>query len=310
MKNWRKVLYTKQDYPTNYMEYNYHYKKEFDDELIYDINRLSSSISSIFMFYCIYLNSNTITDNNLIMVYFIVFFGAYLFSENWKEFFHFLRLSSIILICVYILSPVIRSLAADISTDLICFMYFFLGWINVYDTVKSMILCDEIYRKQKDNYSNKWIIPDYGGKTYNLDDKEGSNDTNLYDTICREKNRFVPLKLEESIYINMPKDRTSILAYNTSIMASILLSSRLNSDLSVNFLMTISFIIFILLPILRDKYLLHRRTIYSLSELCLVGYCLCGNSKIIFSFFIFIELFIYLLYYICVTLKSTYSLST
>ncbi|TBU03726.1 putative phosphatidylinositol N-acetylglucosaminyltransferase [Hamiltosporidium tvaerminnensis] len=212
---------------TSYLKESKEYFKESKNNTIYsDIIRFSFCISYAFIFYAVFIKIQSLEflENFIKILYLFTLILSYLISKctTHKE---TVRLLSITLLSIYVLSPLLQKLTPEISTDTIYLNYIISMFINCIDTVRYAILSSEI---QVDRF---------------------------------KINKNVPLKLEETIHIKSKKRPVNVIGANTATYGSILLCSRLKNIYQVNFLLTFSFFWFVLSVNLRERYLFHKKYI-------------------------------------------------
>lgn len=221
--SWKKCLYLQQDHPNNYMEIQRTDKKRNTSETHEDINRVVIRISVVVLNFCLF---RAVVDEGCCgmsrtswLSFTTPFIGSFL--ENKGPTGIDLKPSFLLLTFVYLLSPLIRALALEVSSDTIYMYFAATQFFFVIDSVSASIHND-------------------GGPV-------------------EMKDAAIPLTLEEGINIPKRVFSNQILGITSYFLGFILLSSRLQSPVSVFNLLCLTFMGYIVLPKHLERLCLHRR---------------------------------------------------
>ncbi|KAL0266024.1 UNVERIFIED_CONTAM: hypothetical protein PYX00_011741 [Menopon gallinae] len=201
-RGWTKNLYTKQPYPNNYMETPRRKSPETSYDSMYEINRLSKNVSAIFMHFSAYYH---IKENGVHGAQFL------LLSILSVLIFVFFRqtLSTrmvvqalIILSIVFLVTPALKTLVDEISDDTIYMHFVILSLFFIFDTTRCAIMSDP---------ENRLCIGDR------------------------------PLSIEHVDIFKIKTVQAPVVGYNAVLVSTILLTSRLNSDVDAFFVHCFTF---------------------------------------------------------------------
>lgn len=146
---WQRLLYKPQKYASNYMPYtplNYY----TTSHTFHDILRFIHAISNIFIFFSIHLILNF---KNIKHYMYLLHFTMLIILAFYKtEMKRIVRLSCVILLWCYLLTPVIHTLTCEINTDTIYMFFFILNLVYCVDLTKTNILNEINFDFKKCNY--------------------------------------------------------------------------------------------------------------------------------------------------------------
>lgn len=166
---WQRKLYKKQNYSSSYMPYS-KIKYIFSTSSFYDLSRFIQSITNVFVFFSLHL---TLTTRRLKIyaysLHFIIGISIlFMYKIKVKR---IIRLSCIIILWCYLLTPVIHTFVVEISSDTIYAYFFILNLIYCIDLTKSNILNEineinehkneSVQKKGKKIYASNFTIKKY-----------------------------------------------------------------------------------------------------------------------------------------------------
>ncbi|KAM0678317.1 hypothetical protein BDAP_001030 [Binucleata daphniae] len=291
---WQKVLYKQQCYGDNYMEFS-EKKIECKQKSIADINKFVLSITSTYIFFSLHLVMDCVRSDvmiNLVLV--VVLLLSYTCINNAHKLKTFVKLSSIIIFWIYLLSPIFLTLTKEVDTDTIYLCFFVLQLAYSIDNVKCDILEDNMQRSINLECKNK-----------NRPKKEIKDARNINERkramYKRYGNSMTSLGLEDT-YINHRKCNMSIFGYCCTILGSILLCSRYKSVDDVFLHLSLNLAWFILFPYYRCSFRLDEN-VYFVIMFVFVGVFvtkLCNTALFIscIAFIVAVYMFTFAIMYI------------
>lgn len=218
---------------------------------IYDMFRFIHATVSVFVFFALHLNIDKV---NVSFATNLAYFGMaiwlrYTSQTNVRI---VIRTSCVIILWIYMLSPIIMTLTQEVSTDTIYLYYFGFNLIYCIDLTKTSIL-NEINTKQQAKIDRKQ-----------------------------------PLTIDDT-YINYKTHNICTLGYNFNIIASTLLCSRYTKNNDASFLLLCNLIMFMIAPYYKEKAKVHENTFFTMTYVILGMIITYLCDKILFcSYCIFI----------------------
>ncbi|KAH9411878.1 hypothetical protein HK407_03g06310 [Ordospora pajunii] len=219
---WKRCLYMKQNYPPNYMEISHQRKRRCSSETYEDINRMMIRVSIVVLGFSLFRFMALDETADMPKASWFSFISAFTgsFLENRRKTGINLKPSFMMLMLVYLMSPLIHSLAVEINPVVLYFYFAITQILFIVDSVSSSIY----------NSSSSIEI----------------------------KDEQTPLLLEESI--NIPKKISSnqALGLTSYFLGFILLSSRLKSPSSVFNFLCLTFIGYVIFPNYIERASIHK----------------------------------------------------
>ncbi|KAM0672515.1 hypothetical protein CWI42_030760 [Ordospora colligata] len=220
---WKRCLYMKQNYPPNYMEISHQRKRRYSSETYEDINRMMIRVSIVMLGFSLFRTMAVDETAEMPKTSWFSFISAFTdsFLESKRKTGINLKPSFMMLMLVYLMSPLIHNLAVEIHPTTFYFYFAITQILFIVDSVSSSI------------YNSSSLIEIKDEKT--------------------------PLLLEESI--NIPKKISSnqALGLTSYFLGFILLSSRLKSPSSVFNFLCLTFIGYVIFPNYIEKTNTHKK---------------------------------------------------
>lgn len=229
----------------------------------YDLMRFVQMFSMICLFFVLHLNINEMPINIILNLTFILIITIVKLDKM------LIRLSSIIILWCFLLSPIILTLTREVDNDTIYMYWFLLNLFYTVDLCKNDILNETFndykFEKQKNIYKN----------CRNRIHSEAKHQVkNKIDSILKTKKKTFDNKHDdihikskvltlEDTYMNSKPINRPTFGYNCNILGSILLSSRYNHFYQVFFVLCFNLIFFIGFPNFTTPFFLHKNNIFS-----------------------------------------------
>lgn len=254
-QRWSRNLYTKQPYSNNYMETAHVRQLRVNYDSMYEVNRLSKNVSAIFMHFSAYYHVKKNAVHSA-QFFLLITLSVFIFVF-FKQ-----TLSTrtvvqalIILSIVFLTTPILRTLVDEISDDTIYMHFVLLSLFFVFDTTRCAVMNEP---------ESKPCIEDK------------------------------PLEIEHVDIFKVKTTHIPVVGYNSMLLSSILLTSRLNSDIDAFFVHCFTFFwYFIVEHGVRSR---RRRFDFVLSSLIVVMTSITCVYVLVPVFYVFIavQLILYL----------------